>query len=212
MRERLFLAIDRHLLEDEQPSIYLQKQLDAGALDTPPYTIFAAMANTKQNPKYHPEGDVFAHTLLVIDRAANYRGESADPRAFMWAALLHDVGKPETTKRRKGKITAYNHDITGATIARRFLENFTDEKLFVDRVVSLVRFHMQPFLVSIGRSEAALGKLAAESDYREVALLSLCDRLGRLDVDETRERHLIEQFITQMEALPISPAQTRVDY
>ena len=199
MSAHLFLEIDQHLLEDEKPSVYLQKQLDHGVLDTPPYTILAAMAKTEQNPKYHPEGDVFTHTLLVVDEAAKHRGESSDPRAFMWAALLHDVGKPETTKWRKGKITAYNHDIAGAEKARHFLESLTDEKAFIDRVVSLVRFHMQPFLTSIGRAQAALDKLATESDYRELARLSLCDRLGRLDVDEAAERHMIERFITQMQ-------------
>jgi putative nucleotidyltransferase with HDIG domain len=41
----------------------------------------------------------------------------------MWAALLHDIGKPDTTKQYKGRITSYDHDKAGALIARKFYQN-----------------------------------------------------------------------------------------
>jgi len=135
MKQHLFSEMEQHLLEDAHPSVYLQKQLDEGSFGQPPYTIFGAMEKTEQNPDYHPEGNVFAHTLLVVDEAAKRRNESRNPRVFMWAALLHDVGKPETTKWRKGKLTAYDHDIAGAVTARRFLGWLTDEQAYIDSVV-----------------------------------------------------------------------------
>jgi putative nucleotidyltransferase with HDIG domain len=48
--------------------------------------------------------------LLVVDEAAKRKAYSTDQRVFMWAALLHDIGKPASTRLRKGRITAYNHD------------------------------------------------------------------------------------------------------
>lgn len=199
MNQTLFYEIDKHLTEDPRPSVYLQELLDTDALDEAPYTAIKAMAKTEQNPRYHPEGDVFAHTLLVVDQAAAHRGESKHPRAFMWAALLHDIGKPETTKLRKGRLTAYDHDIVGEQIARRFLEAVTEERELIDQVANLVRFHMQPFLAVRNRKFARLDELTRIGDWREVALLGLCDRLGRGGVDEAEERQVIAQFVAQME-------------
>ncbi len=71
---------------------------------------------TGQSPQHHPEGSVWNHTLLVVDEAAKIKEQSADPRTFMWAALLHDLGKPSTTMRRKSKITSYDHDKVGAQL------------------------------------------------------------------------------------------------
>jgi len=200
MNQRLFHEIDKHLLEDERPSIYLQKLYDTDAFDHLPYSIINAMGQTEQNPKYHPEGDVFQHTLLVVDQAAMRRKESIHPRALLWATLLHDIGKPETTKLRNGRLTAYEHDIVGERMAQEFLELFTDERDFIDQVANLVRFHMQPFLAVKNRKFARLDELGKIGDWREVALLGLCDRLGRGGVDEGEERAGIEQFITQMES------------
>jgi putative nucleotidyltransferase with HDIG domain len=81
--------------------------------------------------------------MLVVDQAAGLKQYSTDSRVFMWAALLHDIGKPLVTKRHRGKITAYNHDREGAELTRRFLRPLTEEEDFIERVAWLVRYHMQ---------------------------------------------------------------------
>src|SRR5690606_12576786 len=83
------------------------------------------------------------HTMLVIDYAAREKHKSKNEKAFMWAALLHDIGKPPTTRNRKGKITSYDHEKVGAAMAREFLEELTTDEKFIKKVCSLVRWHMQ---------------------------------------------------------------------
>ena len=91
------------------------------------------LKRTDQSPLHHPEGNVWNHTLLVLDEAAKVRRISRDPKVFMWAALLHDIGKPETTRIRKGKITAYDHDKAGAELSKEFLRQFSDDAEFYQR-------------------------------------------------------------------------------
>ena len=112
---RLFDRVEQHLLGDERPSEAIREMADTPAFDTYPFSMLLRLKTTGQSPKHHPEGSVWNHTLLVVDEAARRRRESADARVFMWAALLHDIGKPDTTRNRNGKITAYNHDAVGAT-------------------------------------------------------------------------------------------------
>jgi putative nucleotidyltransferase with HDIG domain len=81
-----------------------------------------------QSPKHHPEGNVWNHTMLVVDEAAGKKGQSKDPEAFMWAALLHDIGKADATNQKKGRITAYNHEKVGAEQAGEFLREFMEDK------------------------------------------------------------------------------------
>lgn len=61
------------------------------------------LKGTEQSLLHHPEGDVWNHTLLVVDEAANVKNKSTDAAVFMWAALLHDIGKPDTTT-KPGKV------------------------------------------------------------------------------------------------------------
>jgi len=76
----------------------------------------------EQNPKYHPEGDVWTHTMIVLDNAAKFRNEVSDAYSFMLFALMHDLGKIETTEIINGKIHSYNHEVVGVEIAERLLE------------------------------------------------------------------------------------------
>ena len=97
-----------------------------------------------QNKKYHPEGNVLNHVLLVIDEAAKNRALSSDKEIFMWSALLHDIGKLTTTKVRKGRITSYNHDIEGEHISYDILDKLGASDYIKNNVSKLVRYHMQP--------------------------------------------------------------------
>jgi len=120
-----------------------------------------------QNPEWHPEGNVWIHTLLVLDAAAKQRDE-VDPEwrlAFMFAALLHDVAKPATTV--LPKCTAHGHEAAGGPLARRFMERLTNDTTLIDRVVVLVVNHLQPHFLK---------------DARPSRWKRLQDKVGRLDV------------------------------
>jgi putative nucleotidyltransferase with HDIG domain len=133
--------------------------------------------------------------MLVVDQAAERRNQSKDIKAFMWAALLHDIGKPPTTRKRKGKITSYDHDKEGARLAREFLSFFSEDEPFIGRVCSLILFHMQILYVVKGLPYADIPRIKAFGDIEEIALLGLCDRLGRLGYDRKNEENNIKLFL-----------------
>lgn len=195
----IFRDFEEHLMGDDRPSEYFDGLLSSGNFpETPPFEMLSDLSGVEQSPTHHPEGDVWRHTMLVVDNAAQLKNESADPRALMWAALLHDVGKKETTKRRNGRITAYDHDKAGRALAERFLRECGQDDVFVRKVGALVRWHMQALYATRHLPYFNPRAMRAEADIDEVALLCLCDRLGRGPVtaeDLEREKTQIEAFI-----------------
>lgn len=97
----------------------------------------------------------------------------------MWAALLHDIGKKETTRVRNGRITAYDHDKAGQRLAESFLKQCGQSAAFAREVGALVRWHMQALFAAKNLPFFNPGAMLAQADVNEVALLCLCDRLGR---------------------------------
>ncbi|QUH27399.1 HD domain-containing protein [Vallitalea guaymasensis] len=197
----LFEEFDVHLLNDKKPSEYFDGLLlhEKEYIDTYPLKILLDLKKVEQNPMYHPEGNVYNHTMEVVDRAAEIKELSKDKKVFMWAALLHDVGKITTTKIRKGRIISYDHDKHGEEIARNYLLTFMEDDLFVNEVVKLVRWHMQPLFVCKELPFSQVGKMINETSITEVALLSLCDRTGRgrISKDEKNKQMLfIIKFLT----------------
>jgi putative nucleotidyltransferase with HDIG domain len=192
---RLFDRIGHHLLCDDRPSEAVRDLAGTPAFEAYPFSMLLRLKATEQSPRYHPEGSVWNHTLLVVDEAAKRRRDSADARAFMWAALLHDIGKPDTTRNRNGKITAYAHDAAGEKLTRAFLSMFTDDGQFIDRTAALVRYHMHILYVLNGLPFKDVGGLKRRSDLREVALLGLCDRLGRTGAVRGTEEEQVRRFI-----------------
>lgn len=195
LKQNLFNDINTHILNDEVPSRYFNNLLDSGIFKEYPFNLIYRLKDAPQSPKHHPEGNVWNHTMLVIDNAAKLKSKSNNQRVFMWAALLHDIGKPSTTRVRKGRITSYDHDKEGAILARKFLEEFTSDNEFIDGVVTLVRWHMQILFVVKGLPFGDVTSMVKEANIEEVALLGLCDRLGRLGAHKAEEEKNIAEFI-----------------
>lgn len=194
----IFKNIEKHLLQDEKPSEYLNKLSEEGLLKEYPFNLLENLKETEQNLTHHPEGNVWNHTMMVLDRAAKNKEFSEDSKAFMWAALLHDIGKGTTTKIRRGKITSYNHDKEGEFLSMKFLEEFINDKEFIKEIAALVRWHMQPLFVSKKMSFADVDSMKEECSPEEIALLSKCDRLGRGDMTQDKiekEEESIEKFL-----------------
>lgn len=196
-KQELFYEIDRHLLHDGSPSQYLQGLLDMDLFKNEyPFTMLSRLTGTEQSPKHHPEGNVWNHTMLVVDNAAQIKGMSKEPRVFMWAALLHDIGKATTTRLRKGRITSYDHDREGEKLAFSFLEYFGEDKDFIVKVSKMVRWHMQVLFVINKLPFADIETMKKEVDIREVGLLGFCDRMGRsMEQDAQKEIENMEKFI-----------------
>ena len=200
---KIFEEFEKHLMEDKKPSIYFEKAVNnRNIFGEFPFTLLRDLVDTEQSPEHHPEGNVWIHTMLVVDNAAKVRDLSEDPRAFMWGALLHDLGKAPTTKIRKGKITSYDHDKVGAELCRKFLNEFTEEEEFIEKVIALVRWHMQTLFVIKNLPFGDIKSMSLEVSIKEIALLSQCDRLGRGGISEDKikeEKENIKTFIRKCE-------------
>lgn len=199
-----FDEFESHLLMDEVPSHYFEALLKHGRFPVEyPFSMIADLKHVPQQPDHHPEGDVFNHTMQVTDLAATVKQESEEPRAFMWAALLHDLGKIPTTRHRNGRITSYDHDKEGEKLAREFLQRCTDDEELISRVCALVRWHMQVLFVANNLPFANLHAMLRSVKPNEIALLAYCDRLGRGKLSSERvekEKKSIEKFLSRCDA------------
>jgi tRNA nucleotidyltransferase (CCA-adding enzyme) len=143
-----------------------------------------------QDPRYHPEGDVWTHTMLVCDAAASIAerdGFTGDDRlVLMFAALCHDLGKPSTTVvHADGRITSAGHAEAGEVPTLTFLRRIGAPDRLHGRVVSLLREHMTPLsLAAGGFSLRGIRRLArrldaAGNDIVLLAALVEADHNGR---------------------------------
>jgi putative nucleotidyltransferase with HDIG domain len=124
----------------------------------------AAMKGVEQGRDYHPEGDVFIHTLLVL--------EKLEPRTDVtaWAALLHDVGKPRTFEKTGEKITFYQHEKVGAAMALEICRRLRFSHAFAERVSVLVSRHMRFMTAREWRTSTMRRFLAAETIEEDLAV------------------------------------------
>lgn len=195
---KLFHDITEHLIEDEKPSKYINDLSSQGVLFQYPFSMLEKLQATEQSPKYHPEGSVWNHTMMVIDEAAKVRSRSKNAEVFMWSALLHDIGKPTTTRIRKGKITSYDHDTEGERLCMEFLNYFSLQEDFIQSVAAMVRYHMHILYVLKNLPYADWKGLKSRVDIQDIALLCLCDRLGRSGADINAETEEYKQFIEKL--------------
>jgi len=106
----------------------------------------SALINCKQDPEWHPEGDVWIHTLHCMDVFASERvGNDWEDLVVGFAVLCHDFGKPLTTKVSKdGRIRSPLHEPKGEAPTRLFLSRMTSQVDLHEEVVPLVRRHLTP--------------------------------------------------------------------
>ncbi|MDD3168366.1 MAG: HDIG domain-containing protein [Eubacteriales bacterium] len=194
-KKKIFEEMLAHLLTDDAPSVYVNQISKKDIFKEYPFSMLNRLKGIPQSPKHHPEGNVWNHTMLVVDVAGQKKQNSRDPLAFMLAALLHDVGKAETTRNRNGRITAYNHEKAGALQAEDFLKEFLEDEALIQRVALLVRWHMQILFVIKSMQFADIRSMQKEIEIEEIALLGYCDRMGRLNSDRETEDENLELFL-----------------
>src|SRR4029077_16395941 len=121
--ERVWGEIEKLLLQAERPSIGLALALDLNVIGRLFPELFA-LVGCEQEPEWHPEGDVWVHTLQVVDEARTRIDDLPRPQQItvMLGALAHDLGKPPTTAFIDGRIRAMNHEELGVAPATVFLD------------------------------------------------------------------------------------------
>ena len=131
------------------------------------YPELNALIGCEQDPKWHPEGDVWTHTCCALDAFARRRDEAGRNReedlVVGFAVLCHDFGKPATTRFEDGHIRSRGHDTAGVAPTLSFLRRLTREDRLLREVPPLVEHHMQPFaLWKAHAGDAAVRRLAAK--------------------------------------------------
>ena len=157
-KERIEEELKKALLKADKPSIFFEALREMDQLDAW-FPELKQLIGLEQDPVYHPEGDVWVHTMEVVDRAARYRDRVSDPYCFMLLALTHDLGKIVTTEFIKGRIHAYEHEKKGLPLVESFIKRLTNEKHVIDYVTNMVPLHMRP-------NVAAYSKPALKSTNR----------------------------------------------
>ncbi|NLP82424.1 HD domain-containing protein [Microbacterium sp. CFH 90308] len=166
------------------PGVPSKQLRDGGLIDGIPE--LAALGRTPQDPTWHPEGDVLVHSLWAADLAAQHADETAAPtpadsrELLVLAALWHDIGKPETTQRRNGRITSYGHAERGAEIAASLGRRLGLPDPLVRAASAIIATHMAHVSVAGRPSPKAVKRLrdrlrAAGASLEEWAVVVRCD-------------------------------------
>lgn len=148
------------------------------------YPELEKLIGCKQDPHWHPEGDVWNHTLCCLDSFASERiGNEREDLIVGLAVLCHDFGKPSSTffDRKKNRIRSLGHDEAGKEPTLSFLSRLTNEESLIKAVIPLVRLHMRPFAMwRSNASDSAIRRLAAEAQRIDRLLrVASADDAGR---------------------------------
>lgn len=182
--ERVFEELKKALLKAKRPSIFFSSLRKMNQLSYW-FKEIEALIGIEQSKIHHPEGDVFNHTMLVLDEAAKLRNKANNELVFMLAALCHDFGKTVTTEiKENGKITAHSHEIQSVKIAEEFLDRLSHEIKLKKEVLNLVELHMKPNQMFDKAKKKSMMKLWDKAICPEdLILLAKADSLGR-DIDK----------------------------
>lgn len=181
--ERVFEELRQLLVAGRRPSAGLQWLRAVGWLGLWPE--LEALVGVPQDPRWHPEGDVWIHTALALDAAAGLRsGDAEDDAALAWAVLCHDLGKPAATRRdADGRVRALGHETAGVAPTDALLLRLRAPGALVERVVALVRHHLEP--ARFGSAKAPAGPRGYRRLARTLAAahasLALLERVARAD-------------------------------
>ena len=189
---RVLAELKKALLQAAQPQAFFAVLDQAGAL-APWFAELAALRGAAQSPVYHPEGDAWAHTMLVLSEAAAARGRARDPLAFMLAALCHDLGKAIPEEGGAG------HDVTGVPLVRAMLSRLGAPEKAIRYAEDMCALHMRVHTCYYTGADTAKTNLLLDESVcpEELVLLALCDARGTgkpRGAADGEERFLLERL------------------
>lgn len=196
-KERIDGELAKALLKAEKPSLFFESLRKMGQLGTW-FPEVEMLIGVPQNSKYHMEGDVWNHTMMVLDEAAKYRDNSTYPYGFMMTALVHDFGKAICTEKKNGVYHAYEHEIKGLPIVREFLHRITNEKKLMHYVLNMTKLHMKPNVLANAKASVKSTNKMFDSSVSPIDLIYIAqaDDNGRktLVQGESTESFLLERL------------------
>ena len=184
--ERVWGELEKLLLAAERPSIGFALALDLGVVDRI-LPELRPLVGCAQEPEWHPEGDVWTHTLLVVDKTRELNAALDRPTLItvMLGAVCHDMGKPTTTAVIDGRIRSPNHEEAGVAPTLSLLDRLNIHTIdgfdVRTQVVGLVAHHLKPgmFYKAAQVGDGAFRRLAQKVDLELLARVARADCLGR---------------------------------
>jgi tRNA nucleotidyltransferase (CCA-adding enzyme) len=208
--ERVWGEVEKLLLQAERPSPGLALARDIGVVSQL-FPECEALIDCPQEPDWHPEGDVWVHTLMVVDRMRERLDGLDRPRqtALMLGAVAHDFGKPATTALIDGRIRSPGHEEAGVAPATAFLDRLNVHSLngydVRRQVLGLVAHHLKPGMWHQAPvvGDSAFRRLAQKVDLELPARLAEADCVGRAGAFDCRA---MTWFLERARALGVEHA------
>jgi tRNA nucleotidyltransferase (CCA-adding enzyme) len=209
--ERIWGELEKLFLQARRPSIGLALGWELGVIHRL-FPELAPLASCPQDPEWHPEGDVWTHTLMVVDEARRRIDDLDRGRAvaMMVAALCHDIAKPETTATIDGRWRSPGHEEAGIEPSTRVLDRLNLQTIdgydVRSTVLGLVSQHLKP--IAFRKSTTPVGdgafrRLAQKVDLELLARFAQADCHGRAG---TFDCSAIDWFLDRARALGVEHA------
>ncbi len=173
--------INYNVLNDETKEIFLYEINNHLLMDEKPSEYFNSILDVPILRK-HPF--CMLYNLKTAEQSPVHHPEG---NAWKHTMLVIDYAAKEKHRSKNEKV--------GAAMAREFLEEFTTDERFIEKVCSLIRWHMQILHVVKDMPFGNIKAMKEETDVNEVALLGYCDRMGRKNPDVEREKQNIAVFL-----------------
>ena len=204
-KERVEEELKKCLLKGKKPSIFFDTLNKMNQLDYW-FKEIKELIGLKQDPIYHPEGDVYIHTMQVIDRAVKYR-DKCKSYEFMLLCLTHDFGKIICSENINGRIHAYEHEIKGVPIVEKFIKRITNRKEVITYLKNMVPLHMLPNKCASDNSRIKkTNKVFYYSiEPKDLIYFSYCDR-----GNEDNSKYLNERY-EEYKSMMLKPYVTGSD-
>ena len=206
--ERIWGEFEKLLLQAERPSIGFALGRELGVIRRL-LPEMEPLFDCPQDPEWHPEGNVWIHTLMVIDKARALNADLDRPRlaTVMLGAVCHDLGKPATTAVIDGRVKSPNHEAMGVAPATSILDRLNVNTLdgfdVRAQVLGLVTEHLRPIAFSKTRetvTDGAFRRLAQKVDLELLARFARSDCHGR---SGTFDCSGVDWFIARARALGV---------
>lgn len=185
--ERIWGELEKLLLQAAHPSVGFTLALELGVVDRL-LPELGTLVGCAQEPDWHPEGDVWVHTLMVVDEARRRIDDLERPQqiAVMLGAVCHDLGKPLTTSFVDGRIRSIDHEQAGVAPATAVLDRLNIHTVggfdVRKHVLGMVAHHLKPHAFSKTQPPAGDGafrRLAQKVDLDLLARVAMSDCVGR---------------------------------
>lgn len=193
--ERIFDEIKKALLKSDKPSVFFENLRLMNQLSFW-FREVEKLIGIPQHSVHHKEGDVWTHTMMVLDECAKVRDKAEYPLYFMLSGLVHDFGKIICTEFKKGDYHAYRHETEGRDIIKTFIRRISNENSLLSYVLNMTELHMKPrILFSDNSSIKSTNKMFdLSASPNDLILLALCDGKGKIPQKPCREA---EEFLRE---------------